>query len=98
MKKILFTPIGGTDPIRGSYDGAFIHISRVVKPDKVYMYLSKEMVEKEEADHRYTKTLELLSKHIEINKEQRHIRGGIATKEKYREIRNEKKQKKETKL
>lgn len=35
---------------------------------------------------------------IEINKEQRHIRGGIATKKKYREIRNEKKQKKETKL
>ncbi|WP_171020596.1 type III-A CRISPR-associated CARF protein Csm6 [Anaerofustis stercorihominis] len=67
MKKILFTPIGGTDPIRGSYDGAFIHISRVFKPDKVYMYLSKEMVEKEESDHRYTKTLELLSKHIEKN-------------------------------
>lgn len=67
MKRILFTPIGGTDPIRGSYDGAFIHISRVFKPDKVYMYLSKEMVEKEENDHRYTKTLELLSKHINKN-------------------------------
>ena len=32
---------------------------------------------------------------IEINKEQRHIRGGLATREKYRELRDEKKKKKE---
>ncbi len=37
-----------------------LHICRVYQPDKVYLYLSKEMVENEEKDQRYTKTIELL--------------------------------------
>ena len=44
---ILFTPIGGTDPISETnyYDGAALHICRMYKPEKIVMYMSKEMLE-----------------------------------------------------
>ena len=48
MKKILFSPIGGTDPISNFRDGAMLHICRIYKPDIVYLYLSKEMCEFQE--------------------------------------------------
>ena len=41
--KVLFSPIGGTDPITNFRDGAMLHICRHYLPDKVYLYLSKEM-------------------------------------------------------
>ena len=52
MKKILFSPIGGTDPISNFRDGAMLHICRIYKPDIVYLYLSKEMCEFQEKDDR----------------------------------------------
>mgnify|MGYP000112337796 CR=1 FL=1 len=63
-KKILFSPVGGTDPMPESNykDGSMIHISRIYKPDLVILYLSKEMVEKEKADNRYTYSIEQLAK------------------------------------
>ena len=44
---ILFSPVGGTDPISTTncYDGALLHISRVYRPDKIVMYMSKEMLD-----------------------------------------------------
>lgn len=61
-KTVLFSPIGGTDPIsQDNYkDGSMLHICRFMKPDKVYLYLSKEMTEYENYDHRYTYCLEKL--------------------------------------
>lgn len=53
MKKILFSPVGGTDPISNFRDGAMLHICRVYQPDVVYLYLSKEMCEFQEKDDRY---------------------------------------------
>lgn len=63
-RKILFTPVGGTDPISqwNMYEGAMLHISRYYKPDKVIMYMSKEIMEIEKEDHRYTYCLEELGK------------------------------------
>lgn len=54
-KIILFTPVGGTDPISSTNcrDGSMLHICRNYKPDKVIMYMSKEMLENQEADDRY---------------------------------------------
>lgn len=60
-KKYLFTPVGNTDPIKYFHDGSMLHICRHYKPDIVYMYLSKEMMENHKKDNRYVKTLELLS-------------------------------------
>lgn len=67
QKKILFTAIGGSDPIRNCRDGAMLHICREYKPDDVYMYLSKEMYERHERDNRYLYCLEQLGKKIHHN-------------------------------
>lgn len=63
-KTILFTPVGGTDPISASncYEGAVLHICRYYKPDKVILYMSREMLENQEKDNRYLYCLERLEK------------------------------------
>lgn len=71
-KKILFSSIGGNDPVSSAteYDGSMLHICRVYKPDIVYLYLSKEMVERHRQDDRYryciNKLGELLNHNFEI--------------------------------
>jgi len=54
-KRILFSPIGGTDPISQNnfHDGSMLHIIRCYKPDIVYLYMSKEMLAYQEEDDRY---------------------------------------------
>ena len=60
---ILFTPVGGTDPISSTNcrDGSMLHICRVYQPDKVIMYMSKEMLAFQEQDDRYRYCLDQLS-------------------------------------
>ena len=70
MKKILFSPIGGTDPISNFRDGAMLHICRIYKPDIVYLYLSKEMCEFQEKDDRYRYCLEQLGKKLNTGYEE----------------------------
>lgn len=41
--KILFSCIGGNDPISNNHDGSILHICRYHRPDKVIMLVSKEM-------------------------------------------------------
>ena len=62
-KRVLFSPVGGTDPISqdNCFDGSMLHVCRHYKPDTVYLYLSKEMLDFEEKDHRYTEAIKLLS-------------------------------------
>lgn len=52
---ILFSPIGGTDPISmdNCRDGSMLHICRVYKPTKVILYMSQEMLKNQEMDNRY---------------------------------------------
>lgn len=64
-KKILFSPVGGTDPIKYLHDGSMLHICRVYKPDVVYLYLSKEMVENHRNDNRYVYSIEKLGQALE---------------------------------
>ena len=64
MKKtILFSPVGGTDPIsyNNMYDGSMLHICRWYKPDEVYLYMSKEMLDFQEQDDRYRYCIKKLS-------------------------------------
>jgi len=61
MKSILFTPVGSTDPVRGCYDGACLHIIRWYHPDKIVVYYSKEMGDRELQDHRYTRGIHYLA-------------------------------------
>ncbi|MDR3258871.1 MAG: hypothetical protein LBT51_04560 [Fusobacteriaceae bacterium] len=60
MKKILFSPVGTTDPIANCYDGPLLHICRFYKPDIVYLFLSKEISEFNKKDNRYVYCLEKL--------------------------------------
>lgn len=61
---ILFSPVGGTDPISpdNRKDGSLLHICRVYKPDKVILYMSGEIYENHIKDDRYLICLKLLAK------------------------------------
>ena len=60
MKRILFSPVGSTDPISSQRDGALLHIIRVYRPDKVILFLSKEINGYEDKDNRYSYCLNKL--------------------------------------
>lgn len=59
---ILFSPVGGTDPVAESNmrDGSLLHICRVYKPDKVILFMSQEIIKKHEEDNRYLRGIEKL--------------------------------------
>ncbi len=58
--KVLFSPVGNTDPIKYLRDGSLLHICRVYEPDIVYLYLSHEMLNFHKEDNRYVWTLQQL--------------------------------------
>lgn len=60
---VLFTPVGGTDPISLSNcrDGSILQICRHYRPDVVILYMSKEILEKQEQDDRYRYCLKKLA-------------------------------------
>lgn len=60
-KYILFSPIGGTDPIANERDGSMLHICRKYKPDCVMLYLSGEMCQRHRKDDRYCDSLRRLA-------------------------------------
>lgn len=61
---ILFSPVGGTDPMSlyNCRDGSLLHICRVYRPSKVYLYMSKEILDNQEKDNRYFYCLERLAR------------------------------------
>lgn len=61
MERILFSPVGDTDPVRGCCDGACLHIVRHYKPVRVILFYTQEMEEKEMHDHRYTRAIKRLA-------------------------------------
>lgn len=65
-KRILFSPIGGTDPIASTsvYEGSMLHICRYYQPDQVVLFLSKEMAERQEKDDRYRYCINELGKRL----------------------------------
>ena len=62
--RILFSCVGGSDPITNFLDGPMLHCCRVYQPDVVYLYFTKEMLETENKDHRYTWAIEKLGKEL----------------------------------
>ena len=56
MASILFSAIGTTDPVRGMRDGGMMHIMRHYRPEKVYVFLTHEMGERDRKDGRLDKT------------------------------------------
>lgn len=66
MKRILFSPLGDTDPIRDCHDGACLHILRHYQPERVVLFYTKDMENKERRDHRYTRAIHKLSPNCAI--------------------------------
>ncbi len=64
---ILFSPIGDTDPIRGCYDGACLHIIRYYRPKVVYLFFTKDMAHREHQDHRYTRAIKQLAPQVPVH-------------------------------
>ena len=61
---VLFSPIGMTDPIYGEHDGSMLHIARMYRPERIYLYLSKETGELDAEDDRYAGTLARLGEKL----------------------------------
>lgn len=72
MKRILFSAVGGTDPISGQHDGAILHIARCYDLDKIYLFISEEMRVLDKRDNRYVyclnKLKESTGKKFEVEK------------------------------
>lgn len=64
MKRILFSCVGSSDPVRGFRDGSMLHIVRHYRPDKVVLYLSAEIREDDAEDHRFQLVFDDFKKHI----------------------------------
>ena len=64
--RILFSPLGDTDPVRGCYDGAMLHIVRHYQPERVVLFYTHDMAEKERHDHRYTRAVQRLAPECQI--------------------------------
>ena len=64
--RILYTPVGDTDPIRGCYDGRMLHIVRHYNPDMAILILSKDMEQKEESNRRFSKALKHVKADLDI--------------------------------
>jgi len=56
MKRILFSPIGTTDPVSSNnfHEGGCLHILRHYQPERVVLFFTKEMGEIERNEKRYT--------------------------------------------
>ena len=55
MGDVLYSCIGTTDPVRGLRDGGLMHIMRFYRPATVYLFLSAEIVERDQEDNRIDK-------------------------------------------
>lgn len=57
MYKILFSPVGMSDPIRYYHDGPMLHIIRHFNINKAYIFLTEEAEKYEKMDHRYSEAI-----------------------------------------
>jgi len=66
MSTILFSPVGGTDPMSNinKHDGAILHIMRNYRPHRIILFLSQEMLGMHRRDNRYLKSIELLYREL----------------------------------
>ena len=63
IKRILFSCLGTTDPVRGEHDGPMLHILRHYRPESAVLILTPEISELAEKDGRFEKTREWIAKH-----------------------------------
>lgn len=82
MDKVLFSFVGKSDPVMNNWDGPLIHILRNYKIQRVYLYFSKEMIERDKTNV-YERTIKALDDSIDVikiyrpNLDNPHIHGAI---------------------
>jgi len=57
-KRILFSPVGTTDPYRDDFEGPMLHIIRHYNPEIVIIFLTEEMTKKSALDDRYCRAVQ----------------------------------------
>lgn len=62
-ESVLFSCVGTTDTVRGLRDGGMMHIMRHYRPQKVYIFVTKEMEALDRRDQRYQKTFQFIKEH-----------------------------------
>lgn len=77
MADILFSCVGTTDPVRGYHDGGVMHIMRHYRPEKVYLFLSKEMGSLEDRDGRFQKMFDFIGEKWDYHPDYRVERSNI---------------------
>jgi CRISPR type III-A/MTUBE-associated protein Csm6 len=65
---VLFSPVGDTDPVRGDYDGAMLHIVRHYHPQRVYLFLTAEMCARDERSNCYERAVRHIAPECEVKK------------------------------
>lgn len=80
--RILFTPAGDTDSVRNFHDGAILHILRHYPADKVILFLTKDMEEKEDGMHWYTRGIARVAPDVPVE----ILRSGITEPQKYEKL------------
>ena len=63
VKRILFSCIGTSDPVRGEHDGPMLHILRHYRPEGVWLFLTPEMRQLAAGDGRLEKTRAWIGEH-----------------------------------
>lgn len=73
-KVILFSNVSNSEPIHpyNYYDGAMFHICRNIHPDVVYLYCSKEILDKK-INVKCKECIKLLDEKIEIKEFEKNI-------------------------
>lgn len=59
--RILFSPIGGSDPVNAGHDGSWLHCCRHYQPDLTQIYLSADMLAREQEKRLFSRALEKLN-------------------------------------
>ena len=72
-ERVLFTCVGTSDPVREMRDGSMLHIMRHYRPEKVYIFLSKEMEDFEKADRRLEKRFVLSTRSGRLVRRKRYM-------------------------
>jgi CRISPR type III-A/MTUBE-associated protein Csm6 len=66
IKYVLFSAVGDTDPMRGGYDGAMLHIVRYFRPARVYLFFTAAMARRERKSGACESAVRLLLPDCEI--------------------------------
>lgn len=68
METVLFSVVGTSDPIRGGYDGPMLHIIRQYRPQKAYLFMTREICLNDAKDERYVRAVQHVHPDAEVIK------------------------------